>query len=57
MFVGLLAAVHLASVTIPKILELHRQGVDKEIIDEINDLMKKIHDVVDDHHTAHRSSE
>ena len=39
-----------------KIIDLHAKGVDKTIIDEVNEFIQELHDLVDKHHKEHVSS-
>ena len=51
MLAGLTLAAHIAMTIGKKVIELHNAGVDKKIIDEINKVVKDVHDVIDQHHT------
>ena len=43
--------VHSLSVNPKKVLELHNAGVDTKITDEVNKVVRDVHDVIDQHHT------
>ncbi len=51
MLAGLTLAAHIAMTIGKKVLELHNKGVDQKVIDEINKVVKEVHDVIDQHHT------
>ena len=51
MLAGLTLAAHIAMTIGKKVLELHNKGVDRKVIDEINKVVKEVHDVIDGHHT------
>ena len=51
MLVGLLAVAHTLMKVAQLVLALHNKGVDKEIVDDIHDLVQDVHDAVDTHHT------
>ena len=51
MLAGLMLAAHIAMTIGKKVIELHNKGVDQKIIDEINKVVKEVHDVIDQHHT------
>ena len=51
MLVGLTLAAHIAMTIGKKILELHNKGIDQKVIDEINKVVKEVHDVINQHHT------
>ena len=51
MLAGLMLAAHIAMTIGKKVIELHNKGVDQKVIDEINKVVKEVHDVIDQHHT------
>ena len=51
MLAGLTLAAHIAMTIGKKVIELHNKGVDQKVIDEINKVVKEVHDVIDQHHT------
>lgn len=50
---SILTTVEVSSIILHKLSELHRAGVDKEIIDEIRDAMHEVHALTDKHHKEH----
>ena len=51
MLAGLMLAAHIAMTIGKKVIELHNKGVDQKVIDEINKVVREVHDVIDQHHT------
>ena len=45
-----LQTVEIASVIARKVVELHKSGVDQEVLDQINDAIKQVHAITDKHH-------
>ena len=50
---SVLTTVEISSIILHKFSELHRAGVDQEIIDEIRDAMHEVHAITDKHHKEH----
>ena len=47
---SVLNTVEISSVILHKLAELHKAGVDKKILDEVQDAISKVHGIVDKHH-------
>lgn len=51
MLTGLLAAAHTVMKVGQLLIALHNKGVGQEIVDDIRELVKDVHDAIDVHHT------
>ena len=47
---SVLTTVEIGSVILHKLAELHKAGVDKKILDEVQDAMLQVHEIVEKHH-------
>ena len=54
---GLLAALKIGGLIVMKVVDLHKKGVDQEVIDEIHEFVHAAHEIIDKHHFDHVSSD